>query len=635
MCGVPVHAADDYLQKLIALGHRVAVCEQTEDPAEARRRGSKIGRAARGDPPRHARHDHRRPAARSRIATTIWRRSCGSRQATAPTGTRSRGSTSRPASSACSECGAGGLAAALCRASSRARCWSSTGWRRTPEIRSLVERLGAALTPLPAAFFDVRPRRGAARRSSSASKRWNRSAISAGRSFPPRRRSSPMSTRRRSPSARRSSRRGGSATATRCGSTRRRAPISSSSDRHRAARAGTLLAAIDRTRSAARIAAPRRAAGEPACRPGADRGAARCRAVFRRAAGASGGDPRRARRRAGHAARAVAARARPRRAARPRHDPRRARGGRRQYPQKLQNPECGEIQELSDRLAPGPGVRLDHVPGLTSLRCCGRRLSDDLPLLKRDGGFVRARLRRRRSTRRAGSATKAEGSIAGLQARYAERDRHPLAQNPAQQRSRLLRRGDRRPGAGAASANGEAEKFIHRQTMASAMRFTTTELAELEQRIASAADRALSHRAFDLRRARPRRSRQRRTRSARRRARSPRSTSRRRSPSLRQAKTMCGRRSIEASRSAIEGGRHPVVEQALRAEGQSFVANDCDLGPIGSPSPPRGRGWPRAAGEGELRLVEAASSIPPHPALRGHPLPKGRGGRARPAASGF
>ena len=41
MCGVPVHAADDYLQKLIALGHRVAVCEQTEDPAEARRRGAK------------------------------------------------------------------------------------------------------------------------------------------------------------------------------------------------------------------------------------------------------------------------------------------------------------------------------------------------------------------------------------------------------------------------------------------------------------------------------------------------------------------------------------------------------------------------------------------------------------------
>jgi DNA mismatch repair protein MutS len=41
MCGVPIHAADDYLQKLIALGHRVAVCEQLEDPAEAKKRGAK------------------------------------------------------------------------------------------------------------------------------------------------------------------------------------------------------------------------------------------------------------------------------------------------------------------------------------------------------------------------------------------------------------------------------------------------------------------------------------------------------------------------------------------------------------------------------------------------------------------
>ncbi|MEM7463541.1 MAG: DNA mismatch repair protein MutS, partial [Pseudomonadota bacterium] len=41
MCGVPVHAAEDYLHKLISLGHKVAVCEQTEDPAEAKKRGSK------------------------------------------------------------------------------------------------------------------------------------------------------------------------------------------------------------------------------------------------------------------------------------------------------------------------------------------------------------------------------------------------------------------------------------------------------------------------------------------------------------------------------------------------------------------------------------------------------------------
>ena len=41
MCGVPVHAADEYLQKLISQGFRVAVCEQTEDPAEAKKRGAK------------------------------------------------------------------------------------------------------------------------------------------------------------------------------------------------------------------------------------------------------------------------------------------------------------------------------------------------------------------------------------------------------------------------------------------------------------------------------------------------------------------------------------------------------------------------------------------------------------------
>jgi DNA mismatch repair protein MutS len=41
MCGVPVHSSDAYLQRLIRLGHRVAVCEQMEDPSEARKRGSK------------------------------------------------------------------------------------------------------------------------------------------------------------------------------------------------------------------------------------------------------------------------------------------------------------------------------------------------------------------------------------------------------------------------------------------------------------------------------------------------------------------------------------------------------------------------------------------------------------------
>ena len=41
MCGVPVHSADAYLERLIRKGHRVAVCEQTENPSEAKKRGSK------------------------------------------------------------------------------------------------------------------------------------------------------------------------------------------------------------------------------------------------------------------------------------------------------------------------------------------------------------------------------------------------------------------------------------------------------------------------------------------------------------------------------------------------------------------------------------------------------------------
>ena len=36
MCGVPFHAVDGYIAKLIAAGYRVAVCEQTEDPATAK-----------------------------------------------------------------------------------------------------------------------------------------------------------------------------------------------------------------------------------------------------------------------------------------------------------------------------------------------------------------------------------------------------------------------------------------------------------------------------------------------------------------------------------------------------------------------------------------------------------------------
>ena len=42
MCGVPVHAAEGYLARLIKAGHRVAIAEQTETPEEAKARGAAI-----------------------------------------------------------------------------------------------------------------------------------------------------------------------------------------------------------------------------------------------------------------------------------------------------------------------------------------------------------------------------------------------------------------------------------------------------------------------------------------------------------------------------------------------------------------------------------------------------------------
>lgn len=41
MCGVPFHAYESYLSRLIKQGYKVAICEQTEDPKEAKKRGAK------------------------------------------------------------------------------------------------------------------------------------------------------------------------------------------------------------------------------------------------------------------------------------------------------------------------------------------------------------------------------------------------------------------------------------------------------------------------------------------------------------------------------------------------------------------------------------------------------------------
>ncbi len=36
MCGVPFHAAETYINRLVSNGHKVAICEQMEDPKQAK-----------------------------------------------------------------------------------------------------------------------------------------------------------------------------------------------------------------------------------------------------------------------------------------------------------------------------------------------------------------------------------------------------------------------------------------------------------------------------------------------------------------------------------------------------------------------------------------------------------------------
>jgi DNA mismatch repair protein MutS len=134
--------------------------------------------------------------------------------------------------------------------------------------------------------------------------------------------------------------------------------------------------------------------------------------------------------------------------------------------------------------------------------------------------------------------------------------------------------------AGPMTDSAEAKaRFIHRQTMANAMRFTTTELAGLETKIANAADRALSIElaAFDALTAEAVGEAQKIRAGADALAVLDVSAA---LALLSESEAWC-RPVVDSSLAFdISGGRHPVVEQALRRAGEGpFVANDCDLSP--------------------------------------------------------
>jgi DNA mismatch repair protein MutS len=221
-----------------------------------------------------------------------------------------------------------------------------------------------------------------------------------------------------------------------------------------------------------------------------------------------------------------------------------------------------------------------------------RALEESLPLLKRDGGFVRAgyeaALDEARNLRDASRLV-----VAAMQARYADeagvkglKIRHNnvlgyFVEVTAQHGDKLM----------APPLNAT---FIHRQTLAGQVRFTTAELGETEAKIANAGERALNLEleiferlcgqalaaSDDLRHA---------------------------AHAFAQLDVATAlaklavddryvRPEVDSSLGfAIEAGRHPVVEQALKRDGQPFIANTCDLSPIHAAK--------GSAGAGQLWLI--------------------------------
>lgn len=209
----------------------------------------------------------------------------------------------------------------------------------------------------------------------------------------------------------------------------------------------------------------------------------------------------------------------------------------------------------------------------------GAMLADDLPLLKRDGGFVREGSNSDLDEVRA-LRDQSRRVIAGLQLKYA--DETGIKSLKIKHNNVLgyfieVTAGN----ADVMTSTDEAKgRFIHRQTMAGAMRFTTTELADLESRIANAAAQALTMEldAFEqmvqavVQQAEPIKAG----------ALALAVIDVAGSLAHLAAEQGYCRPIVDASMTfAIKGGRHPVVEQALRRQSAGpFIANDCDLSAV-------------------------------------------------------
>ena len=598
MCGVPIHRSDEYLHRLIALGHRVAVCEQLEDPAEAKKRGSKsvvrrdvVRLVTPGTLTEDSLLDARRnnyllAVARARLSSVGEEARFALAWIDISTGEFRITETTRAA-----------LAAEIARLEPSEIIVSDALYSEAdlvPYWRSLP-----AVTPLTRDVFDSAT---AERRlttffsvaTSDAFGTLTRLELTAAAACvtyvertqlgqrPPL--SPPMRESAGASMAIDQATRGNLELTRTLGGERR----------------GSLLDAIDRTVTSAgsrllaqRLSAPLTASAEIDRR--LDAVAAFVNDLPVRA------DMRSRLQAAPDLARALARLAL-------------GRGGPRDLAAVRDGVEAAvalttalaALKETPAEIA--DAVKACRRPSAALASELARALGDELPLIKRDGGFVRegydAALDELRALR-----DESRRVIAALQARYADETgikalkvRHNnvlgyFVEVTAQHGDKLM----------APPLNAT---FIHRQTLAGQVRFTTTELGELEAKIASAADRALgleldvferlsaaviaeSDAIKDCAEALARLDV---------------------AGALAQlaAERDYARPEIDDSHAfTIEGGRHPVVEQALARDGTPFVANDCDLSPPAETA--AGRIWlitgPNMAGKSTFLRQNALIAI--------------------------
>jgi DNA mismatch repair protein MutS len=602
MCGVPIERADEYLHRLIALGHRVAVCEQLEDPAEARKRGAKS--VVRRDvvrlvTPGTLTEDSLLDARSNNYLLALARARVSSdedRFALAwidiSTGEFCVG-----------ECDRATLAAEIARIEP-GEILVSDAFYSDPELAPYLRTL-PAVTPLTRDVFDGAT---AERRIASffgvattaafgAFSRVELTAAAAAVTYVER------TQRGKRPPLSPPVREAAGATLAIDQATRSNLELVRTLTGERR---GSLLAAIDRTVTAAgsRLLAQRLAA------PLTD-----AQAIGRRldAVAVFVDDPSA---RSDLQARLKTA-----------PDLARAlsrivvgRGG----PRDLAAIRDGisAAAQIAERISDLADVPREVAQAVAALRRPDaalatelmRALADELPAFRRDGGFVRAGYEGALDEARA-LRDESRRVIAALQVRYAEttgiralKIRHNnvlgyFVDVTAQHGAKLL----------GAPLNAT---FIHRQTLAGQVRFTTTELGELEAKIANAAERALAleFEIFD------------RLAAGVTEASAAIKAAADALAVVDVAAALAGlaverdyvRPEVDGSLAfVVSGGRHPVVEQALALDRGPFVANDCDLSPPAPPPTPAdgnaGRIWlvtgPNMAGKSTFLRQNALIAV--------------------------